>query len=354
MRLAAIFFLLQTFAGWSTAQTSEQGPETRHGTVQHIKVHGKGLESNLEGDSPDRNVSVYLPPSYNTERNRRYPVVYMLHGFTDSDAKWFGLEPHWINVANVIDKALASQAVREMLIVMPDAYTRYQGSMYSNSVTTGNWEDFVARELVAYIDGHYRTIPQAASRGLTGHSMGGYGTIRIGMKHAEIFSSLYLLSPCCMAPMNSLLSSQQMTQIEAITTPEQVQKANFGTKAMFAAAAAWAPNPKNPPLFLDLPFQRGEARPLIAAKFSANAPLAVIDQFIPNLRQLHAIAFDAGTKDKEIAANIGILDEVLNRYEIQHTYETYDGTHISRIAERIETKTLPFFSKTLSFDETRR
>ena len=336
----------------SAALFAQGNSGTRHGTVQRVKVHGKSLEGNLEGDPPDRDVSIYLPPSY-SDQGRRYPVIYMLHGFTDSDAKWFGVTEHWINLPNVIDKALGDAGTREMIVVMPDAYTRYQGSMYSDSVTTGDWEDFVAKELVSYIDSHYRTIPQVSSRGLAGHSMGGYGTMRIGMKYPDIFSSIYLLSPCCMGPATTPTSQQAMARAEAIHSVEDVQKADFQTKAIFASAAAWAPDPKNPPFFLDLPFRGGETIPFIAAKFSANAPLAMVDQFIPNLRQLRAIAFDAGTKDVSIAATIKTLDEILNGYAIPHTYETYDGTHISRIAERIETKMLPFFSKNLWFESSR-
>ena len=100
--------------------------------MERIKVHGKALEGNLEGDSPDRDVSIYLPPSYATEQSRRYPVIYLLHGYTDNDDLWFGSKPHFINVPTVTDKALASGA-REMIIVMPNAYTAYQGSMYSSS-----------------------------------------------------------------------------------------------------------------------------------------------------------------------------------------------------------------------------
>src|SRR5438270_3198575 len=99
-----------------------------------------------------------------------------------------------------MDQALSDGSTREMIVVMPDAYTRFKGSMYSSSVTTGDWEDYISQELVAYVDAHYRTIAAAASRGLAGHSMGGYGAIRVGMKHPEVFSSIYLLSPCCMGP----------------------------------------------------------------------------------------------------------------------------------------------------------
>ena len=128
------------------------------GTVERIKVHGKSLEGNLEGDSPDRDVSIYLPASYATEKTRRYPVIYFLHGFTDSDDKWFGFTKHWINLPDILDKTFGEPGTREMIVVMPNAFTRYQGSMYSNSVTTGNWEDFIVRDLVPYIDAHYRTF----------------------------------------------------------------------------------------------------------------------------------------------------------------------------------------------------
>lgn len=210
----------------------------RLGRVERIQVHGKSLEGNLEGDSPDRDVAVYLPPGYNTSGNRRYPVLYLLHGFTDNVDNWWGVKPHFVNVPVVVDKALAA-GVKEMIVVMPNAFTRYQGSMYSNSVTTGDWESYIAEELVAYIDAHYRSVADARGRGLAGHSMGGYGAIRIGMKRPGVFSRLYLLSPCCMAASNP----RPNPKAEAIHDPAEVAGADFFTKAMFASAAAWSPNP---------------------------------------------------------------------------------------------------------------
>jgi S-formylglutathione hydrolase FrmB len=143
-----------------------------------------------------------------------------------------------------------------MIVVMPNAYTRYQGNMYSNSVTTGDWETYVARDLVAWVDSHYRTLATAASRGLAGHSMGGYGTMRIGMKYPEVFSSIYALLPCCMVP-NMTAQPGRGAAAEAIHSQEEFEKADFGTKAQFASAAAWSPNPKNPPFFFDLATKDG-------------------------------------------------------------------------------------------------
>jgi len=354
-------FVTKRANGWSlltllvlllaaTGPVHSQSAAPARGTVERIKVHGKSLEGNLEGDSPDRDVSIYLPPSYKTDKNRRYPVVYFLHGFTDSDDKWYGLTKHWINLPEVVDKALAAGKSKEMIIVTPNAYTRYFGSMYSNSVTTGNWEDFIAKELVAYIDKNYRTLPLAASRGLAGHSMGGYGTIRIGQKHPEIFSSLYLLSPCCMTVQaEELQNLEAMSRLEAIKTYEELEKANFGVKAAFATAAAWTPNPAKPPFYFDLPTENGKVQPTVLVRRMANMPLGTLDQHITNIRQLKALAFDAGDQDKAIAASIKVLNQQLTNYAIPHTYEEYAGDHINRIAERIEQKMLGFFSGNLVF-----
>ncbi|WP_234733304.1 alpha/beta hydrolase [Tellurirhabdus bombi] len=331
-----------------------QDSQIPRGTVERIKVHGKGLEGNLSGDSPDRDVSIYLPPSYKKDTKRRYPVVYFLHGYTDSDDKWYGFTKHWINLPEVLNKAFADPKNREVIVVTPNAYSRFQGSMYSNSVTTGNWEDYVAKELVGYIDSHYRTIPNAASRGLTGHSMGGYGSMRIGQKYPEIFSSIYLLSPCCLAPNSRVPNAEASGKLEAIQTQADFEKADFGTKIFFASAAAWSPNPSKPPFYLDLPVENGQFKPEVTAKWTANAPLAIIDQYIPNLKSLNAIAFDAGSKDASIAASIKVLDGVLTNYKIQHTYAEYDGDHVNRIGERIENYVLPFFSKNLSFQPSKR
>ena len=154
-------------------------PGAKPVTMEHIKVHGTSLEGNLEGEAVDRDVFVFLPPSYGKDKHRRYGVVYALHGFSIGAEQW----THEIHVPQTIEGAFALGA-REMIVVLPDSKTGYGGSMYSSSVTTGDFEKFVAHDLVAYIDAHYRTIPDRASRGLVGHSMGGYGATRLGMKYS--------------------------------------------------------------------------------------------------------------------------------------------------------------------------
>lgn len=346
-RLTSIGALIAGF-GLTIAVTYAQAPSAPPaGTVEHIKVHGKSLEGNLEGDSPDRDVTVYLPPAYTTARAQRYPVVYLLHGYGGTDGTWTG---RLAKLPESADKTIAAGTLHEMIVVMPSAYSLHKGSMYSNSPTTGDWESYVAQDLVAYIDGHYRTIANRLSRGLAGHSMGGYGAIRIGMKRPDVFSSLYVMSGCCLSAQLTP-RAESMAASAAILTREDAETAakapGFGASVNLASAAAWSPNPNNPPLYLDLPIADGKVRPEIVAKWAANAPLAMIDQYVPNLKMYRAIAIEVGIMDNLLRANKQ-LDESLTRLGIMHSYEEYEGDHTNRVGERIEKKVLPFFSSHLS------
>jgi S-formylglutathione hydrolase FrmB len=234
-----------------------------------------------------------------------------------------------------------------MIVVLPDSKTLHNGSMYSSSVTTGDFERFISHDLVAYIDAHYRTVPNRTSRGLVGHSMGGYGASRIGMKHADVFGSLYIMSPCCLEPRQAgPANAANEKALEDVKTPADSAKLPFGLRAQLASAAAWSPNPKNPPLFLDLPFQNGQPRPDIVAKWAANSPLAFVDQYIGNLRQYRGIAIDVGDQDG-LRLGAAKLHDILESYGIAHTFEVYHGTHTSAVADRFQNHVMPFFSKNL-------
>jgi enterochelin esterase-like enzyme len=343
---------------WLTAQVQTNVPDVVPGakpvTVEQIKIHGTALEGNLEGDAVDRDVIVFLPPSYSKDKHRRYPVVYALHGYSIGAEQW----SHEIHVPQTIEGAFAKGA-QEMIVVLPDSKTVYNGSMYSSSVTTGDFERFISHDVVEYIDAHYRTIPERTSRGLVGHSMGGYGASRIGMKHPDVFGALYIMSPCCMSPMagGGPGPADQMKE-RAIAGEKKVagakspadlaaQSPGFGA-AQYATAAAWAPDPKNPPLYFDLPTKDGVPDPEIVAKFTANSPLAFVDQYIGNLKQYRAISMDVGDQDG-LRIDAGKLHDIFDKYGIANNFEIYPGTHTSAVADRFQNHVMPFFSKNLCF-----
>jgi enterochelin esterase-like enzyme len=353
IRTALLACAMVTLAVSAAAILDAQGrggaprPAGGAGTVEKITVHGKALEGNLEGDSPDREATVYLPPSYAADQNRRFPVIYLLHGYGGRDDTFTA---RLATLAESSDRLAAAQGFSSAIVVTPNAFTLHKGSMYSNSPTIGDWERFIAEDLVAYIDGHYRTLPNRMSRGLAGHSMGGYGALRIGMKRPDVFFSLYLMSSCCLTA-NRNPNLEGMAASEAIKTREQAEEASrgrgFGPSVNLASAAAWSPNPNNAPLYLDLPVKDGKVRPDIVAKWVANAPLEMIDQYVDNLKKYYAIAMEIGTADGLLASNKQLHD-AMARLRVPHSYEEYDGDHTNKVKDRIELHVLPFFSKNLA------
>jgi enterochelin esterase-like enzyme len=321
-------------------------PGAKAVSVERVKIHGAALEGNLEGNAVERDAIVFLPPSYAREKSRRYPVVYALHGYSIGAEQWSGE----IRVPQTIEGAFA-QGAGEMIVVLPDSKTGHNGSMYSSSVTTGDFERFVARDVVAFVDARYRTIPDRASRGLVGHSMGGYGATRIGMKHSDVFGSLYVMSPCCLAPRGAGPAGADLEKtVAGMKTPADGEGLPFFARAQLATAAAWSPNPRNPPLYLDLPTKDGVPQPDVLAKWAANSPLAFLDQYVGNLRQYRAIAIDVGDQDG-LRADTLRLHEALDKYGIAHGFEVYAGTHTSRVADRFQNHVMKFFGQSLCFKE---
>jgi len=315
----------------------------RAGTIEKIKVHGASLEGNLEGDPAERDVFVYLPPSYTANRSQRYPVVYLLHGYGRVGEQWVP----FIGLPGSMDNGLAKGTTKEMIVVIPDANTKYGGSMYSNSPTTGDWETYITHDLVAYIDSHYRTIATRESRGLGGHSMGGYGVWRIAMKHPEVYSSVYAMSACC------LMNNPQPRPANAPAPPPPPKNGAAVIDVASGEAAAWSPNPQNPPLFFDRPVVDNKVQPAIAAKWLANSPLAMLDQYVANMKKYNAIGMDIGLQDTLLNSNKE-MDQSLTRLQISHTFETYEGDHTNHVKDRVEFKVLPFFSEHLAFLAAKR
>lgn len=312
---------------------------------ERIKIHGASLEGNLEGDAVDRDAIVFLPLSYRHDTRRRYPVIYALHGYSIGAEQW----SHEIHVPQTLEGAFA-QGAKEMIVVLPDAKTLHNGSMYSSSVTTGDFEAFIARDVVAYMDAHYRTIPDRRSRGLVGHSMGGYGAARIGMKHVDVFGGVYMMSPCCLSPRSAGPANSEIdAMLATVKVPGDSAKLPFGARAQLATAAAWSPNPKNPPLYLDLPQKDGVVQSDVLARWAANAPLAFVDQYIGNLRRYAGLALDVGDQDG-LKTDTGKLHDILDKYGIANSFEVYKGTHTSAVADRFQNHVVPFFSRTLCFE----
>ncbi|HZY79570.1 MAG TPA: alpha/beta hydrolase-fold protein, partial [Cyclobacteriaceae bacterium] len=183
------------------------------GRVQTFVLNSKALQ-NPGGENPNRKVSIYLPPGYENS-TERYPVIYYLHGFMGKDSIYAPMKA-------ILDDGIARKKIRPFIFVQADQYTLFEGSFYSNSTLTGNWDEFTAEELVAYVDKNYRTLAKRESRGIAGHSMGGYGAFKIAMLHPEVFSSTYALSPGLLAMVKEFgPNSNSFKEAQGIKTVEE-------------------------------------------------------------------------------------------------------------------------------------
>jgi hypothetical protein len=175
--------------------------------------------------------------------------------------------------------------------------------------------------------------------------MGGYGAFRIGMKRPDVFSVLYPMSSCCLSARGVTPADAALEQIKTV---EDAVKLQIGARTTLAASAAWAPDPQNPPFYLDLPTKGGMPDPSVIARYAANAPQAMLPQYVPNLKKYRAIQMDVGQQDPLFKDNQE-MDRLLTEFAIPHTYETYEGNHVDHIPQRFELNVLPFFSEHLQF-----
>ncbi len=329
------------------------------GVIHTLTVPAPSLRGNLVGDPDKRVVSIYLPPSYSKFPRRRYPTLYLLHGFGgDNYTTWIGGKLQNLNVRVSLDSLVRARKVGEMIVVMPNARNRFDGSFYANSPVTGNWEDFIVRDLVGYIDRRYRTIRSRSSRGIAGWSMGGFGALRLAMHHPELFSAVYALSPYGLTPADII--GRNMTKAWrvalALTDTSQLKGAGFLPELAMAVAAVYSPDTLHPPFYFDFPV-RAEGDSLVPIAEVIRKYSSVISEASDrarNLRQMK-IGFDAGNSDgfTDIPVDVTALHRQLTKLGIPHSFEIFEGTHGNRLRSRLENVVFPFFSTSFAADRAR-
>ncbi len=323
--------------------------QTASGTVVEKVIRSTELQ-NTGGENPNRKISVYLPPGYE-QSNQRYPVIYYLHGFMGTDSITLGMK-------QILDRGITQQKIRAYILVIADHFTLFSGSFYSNSTLTGNWSDFEAKELVTYMDKNFRTIANREARGIGGHSMGGYGAIKIAMLYPDVFNCVYALSPGLLAFVKEFgPNSDSYKQLAVIKTKAELDKSYY-PRVIVACARAWSPNPNKPPFYIDLPFTyTGDSLvvdSVVYEKWRANMPVYMITKYAANLKKLKAIKLDWGRNDaSRFPLQCGMFSQELENHGIEHYAEEYIGTHGNKIWTvdgRVLNQMLPFFNDHLRFE----
>lgn len=308
----------------------------KQGTVVCLQHKSKILENNPCGDKFIRDVYVYLPPDY--DETKIYPSVYVLTGFTGRGKMLLNDAAFTPNFAQRMDNLINNGKIRPMIAVLPDCFTHYGGSQYINSTATGNYEDYLAQEIVSFIDENFHTIKDKNSRAVMGKSSGGYGALIMALRHADIFGLACSTAGDCYFEYCYLpefpkafraINGNPRKLIEKMWNEEEKKSKNdFDGLNMIAMSACYSPNGAN----FDLPFdlETGEMREEIWLKWLENDPVRLVEKYAENLKSLKLLFIDAGTKD-EFALDIGarILCEKLKKINIPHIHEEFDDGHFN-------------------------
>ena len=360
--LRAILFLVLSAFFTQLSFAQEATGRLGAGRLVEFKLSSPALKGNMLGDPAEQSVAVYFPPSYNTSPEKRFPTLYLLHGFTGNIRAWTNNGYQGMSLQPLMDGMIADGKIREMIVVVPNGANAYGGGFYTNSTVTGNWEDYVYRDLVSYIDANYRTLARPESRGIAGHSMGGYGAVVLAMKHPDVFSVVYALSPCCLGLAADLSEENPAwTKTLRLTSREQLKGEpksfeEFFTRAFVGLSAAFSPNRERGPFYVDFPYQEHDGRvekyEQAHALWRSKMPLYMVDENKTNLMKLRGIFIDYGQKEEfsHIRITTTLFSSALAERSIPHVFEVYEGgDHGNKIRERLETRLLKFFSDGLDF-----
>jgi enterochelin esterase-like enzyme len=326
--------------------------DTDEGTLHEILIHSPSLEGNFIGDSPDRWLSVYLPPGYEDDPQERYPVMYFLHSYDLDHTSFFGGD--WkggaVNIKSICDGLIRSGTIDPLIVVSPNNRNIFRGSYYRNSIVTGNWAGYNVHDVRKYMDYNFRTLPQKESYGVAGHSMGGHGTFWLIMNYPDVFNAAYSLSGDVSVE-DLTLGSSLPYLIESMKLPS-LEGADWLKVVGGAAAAVFAPDTSAPPPFYaQFPVTLDTVRiDSTWEKWLQQDILTMVPSFKESLLQLEAIQFDVGINDAFAGFINGNrkLSEAFTTAEIPHVFEEHEGDHSSKLVERLESKVFPFMNENLS------
>lgn len=324
--LSLLICLLIMLSGCNKGATIIADDELANGFVK-LEIESPALAGNLLNEPARQTLYVYLPPSYN-KGDKSYPVLYFLHGYNGYPEVLLSFQEEL--------KGVMSNGNGEFIVVALNGRNKLGGGFYVNSPVSGNWEDYVVKEVVEVIDKRFRTIAEAESRGIAGFSMGGFGAYNLGLKYPQVYQVLYSLCPGAFAEDGLFKAMPQWNQIF---------RQAYGT--------AFAPNLEKASPYADIPQlnQSEEDRDIIAKWENGYGNVKEkVEKYSKKSKKLKAIKLEYGTQDyyKWIPEGTIYLSNSLYEKGIEHEIVSFEGGHT--LSNRLVRESLlPFFQEHLDF-----
>jgi enterochelin esterase family protein len=305
-------------------------------------IAGPHLDGNLLGDPSERELYVYLPPGYE-DSDRRYPTAYLLHAYGTTPAEEVTPPTDGLRwrppLEDVLDPVFGRIGAAPMIVVLPDGNSRYGCGQWVDSPVTGNFEQYVLDDVIPYVDGAYRTIPAARSRGVFGFSSGGFGSWNLASRNPDVFGATAVLSADSFLDMTHKFMLYKYLDSIWPDAPNGPVEGNFWSEIVYDYAATYSPNPDNPPFYVDLPvaFPSGELIQEVWDRWLSFDPVVNVHDRLDNLRRLRGILLDAGSNDDyNLHWGHRLLSHYLAEAGIAHEHRENPGNHGGRANERYQ------------------
>ena len=313
-------------------------PFSYRGRVEMRPFQSSALASNRLGDPTEREVPVYLPPGWDAA-GAQLPVLFLLAGFTGRGQNFLGSDPWKGSVVQSFDRAVAAGECPPAILVMPDAFTRMGGGQYVNSSYMGRYEDYVAEELVAFVDEHYPTLP--GRRGVIGKSSGGFGAMHLSMRHPEVFRAAASISGDCHFEFG--YASEFLDALRGLEArggdPAAFLRDFFASPKLngdahavintLAMSACYSPN-EDAPLGFDLPFDlhTGLRVESVWQRWLEFDPVVAVERYAQAWRGLDFLHVEAGKTDEfHLQFGLRVLRKRMEEFEVPHSSEEFAGGH---------------------------
>jgi enterochelin esterase-like enzyme len=311
--------------------------------IVYVEHESEVLKQNPLGDPYRRSLPVYLPPLYESTPESRFPVIWVLAPFAGWGERYFNLSAWDANIIERMDRLIDEGKAAPAILAFPDCFTRYGGSQYRNSSAVGQYEDYLVRELVPFVDANFRTLPSAEHRGVMGHSSGGYGALALTFSHSDVFGAAashsgdmlfeYCYQPDFPPAIREFERAGGLADFlhELMNLTHVRGKGSDWFKALntVAMSAAYSPNPYDPNGF-DLPFDpyTGAILEAVWARWKALDPIGIAPGCVDALKKMRAVYFDCGINDEyNLFLGARALHQILSERGVPHVFEEHDGGH---------------------------
>jgi S-formylglutathione hydrolase FrmB len=308
---------------------------------EHV-IASEALRGNPLGDPHERPLWVYVPPGYDDEPERRYPSIYVIQGYTGQLDMWRNRAPFGApTYPELADEVFASGEVPLAIVVWVDAWTSLGGSQFLDSPAIGRYHTYLCEDVVTWVDSRYRTLADAAHRGIQGKSSGGYGAMVTPMLRPDLFGGLAthagdaLFEHCYEKDFGETLrvlrdnyeGSFERFWAEFRARPLVTKPGDFVVVNTWGMAAAYSADDDGA---VQLPFDDlGRLRPDVWERWLAWDPVRMAERYADALRGLRAVYIDAGTSD-EYYLDLGAeaFRRELERIGVTDVfYELFEGKH---------------------------